>query len=403
VPVRDPSGAITSISDGLCTQCHTAFGEPGATTSAAGLSAHTHHAPDSPGSRCVECHMSDVNWRLLLRRRDHTFTPPVPELTARYGVPNACTTCHDDRSPEWAVRVMDRWYGDTARRRAEVEIGDAMYLAGAGDPAALPGLARLSVDRSRGVLLRASAAGYIGRLLAAVGTIDTGTAGAVVDARGASQTGFVDASRRAGDRPAPRDLAVPGGTRPADAPIRLDAAARTRFVNALIGAASDPEPIVRAEAVKSLGFAGDPRAIAPLGARLVDTSRVVRVRAAEAMLGLGVVVLDDRAGDALARAQAEYAASLRTFPDLSADHTSLAWLELSLGLTDEAASELAAAIRLDPADPRPLVYRGVIAARAERYEDAIRDWRAAQDLDPAYPNLDRLIAEGRKRLRERIP
>ena len=56
--------------------------------------------------------MSDVNWRLLTRRRDHTFAPPVPEMTAQYGVLNACTTCHDDKTPEWAVRAMDGWYGE---------------------------------------------------------------------------------------------------------------------------------------------------------------------------------------------------------------------------------------------------------------------------------------------------
>ena len=64
--------------------------------------------------------MSDVNWRLLIRRRDHTFQPPVPEMTAAFGVPNACTTCHDDRSPEWAARADGSSGGATAsggRRR----------------------------------------------------------------------------------------------------------------------------------------------------------------------------------------------------------------------------------------------------------------------------------------------
>ena len=32
--------------------------------------------------------------------------------TARFGIPNACTTCHDERSPEWAARQMDEWWGD---------------------------------------------------------------------------------------------------------------------------------------------------------------------------------------------------------------------------------------------------------------------------------------------------
>ena len=85
----------------------------------AGLEGHTFHKPDSAGSRCISCHMSDVNWRLLIRRRDHTFQPPVPENTAQFGIPNACTTCHDDRSPEWAANADERV---VERRRSPREV-----------------------------------------------------------------------------------------------------------------------------------------------------------------------------------------------------------------------------------------------------------------------------------------
>jgi len=392
VEVRDAAGATTVVSDGLCTQCHTELGQPGARTPDPALEAHSHHAPGSPGSRCVDCHMSDVNWRLLIRRRDHTFAAPVPEMTARYGVPNACTTCHDDRTPEWAAGVMDGWYRDGGRRRATLEVADAMYLAGAGDVAALPGLARLAVDRTQGILLRASAAEFIGRLLAASGAGAGDAARATAD-RGASQTGYEEASGRRGSVAPPADL--PAG--------RIDEALRARLVNVLIGAASDPEPVVRASAVRALDLAGDPRAVTPLAARLVDPVRVVRARAAEALLRLGVVTLDGAPGVALARAQDEYAESLRTFPDEAGDHASLGWLEMARGRPDVARRELETAIRLAPEDPRPLVYLGVMEARAERYEEAIRAWRAARALDAAYPNIDRLIAEAQKRRRERVP
>ena len=110
--------------------------------------------------------MSDVNWRLLIRRRDHTFQPPVPENTAQFGIPNACTTCHDDRTPEWAAKQMTAWWGDGERRAQAVSLADTMYRAGSGDATTLPGLAKLAVDRSQGFLVRASAADYIGRLVA---------------------------------------------------------------------------------------------------------------------------------------------------------------------------------------------------------------------------------------------
>src|SRR5262245_40471487 len=153
IPVEAEGGGLTRQSDRLCTQCHDV------------ASGHSRHDADSQGSRCIACHMSDVNWRLITRRRDHTFQPPVPELTARYGVPNACTTCHEDQSPEWAARTMDGWYGNQDRRRAVVGVSDTMYRAGTGDPAVLPELARLAADRSHGTLIRASAAEFAGQLL----------------------------------------------------------------------------------------------------------------------------------------------------------------------------------------------------------------------------------------------
>ena len=156
--------------DSLCTQCHHRLPSSRASSPAQAVVhrrlSHTFHAPDSAGSRCISCHMSDVNWRLLIRRRDHTFQPPVPENTAQFGVPNACTTCHDNKSPEWAAKQMNEWWGDGERRNRAVTLADTMYRAGSGDTTTLPGLARLAVDRSQGLLVRASAAEFIARLIA---------------------------------------------------------------------------------------------------------------------------------------------------------------------------------------------------------------------------------------------
>ena len=112
--------------DALCTQCHqperrkdrqAPSPRPQAPRLRAPVWRPTHFtSADSAGSRCIGCHMSDVNWRLLIRRRDHTFQPPVPENTAQFGIPNACTTCHDDRTPEWAAKQMNEWWGDGERR-----------------------------------------------------------------------------------------------------------------------------------------------------------------------------------------------------------------------------------------------------------------------------------------------
>jgi predicted CXXCH cytochrome family protein len=342
-------------SDRLCTQCHTVrAGGPGEAGGAGGsgtatpvgdLSAHTHHAPASQGSRCIECHMSNVNWRMLTRRRDHTFAAPVPELTARYGIPNACTSCHEERTPEWAASTMDTWYGDRARREKAARAADAIYGGGSGDAGSIGALAALAVDQTQGAFLRASAAGFLPRLPSAA----------------------ADATARA----------------------------------SLVTATADPEAIVRIAAVRALGTLGGDTAPAALLARLRDPSRVVRANAAEALLGLGIVTLGGAEGAALTRAQAEYATSLRTFPDSASHQASFGWLQASLGLTADAARSLELARSLDANDPRPLVYLGVLAAQGERYADAIALWQQAQTLDPRYPSIDRMITEAQARVSPR--
>ena len=317
--------------------------------------------------------MSDVNWRLLIRRRDHTFQAPVPEITAAFGVPNACTTCHDDRTPEWAARQMDQWWGDGTRRQASMSLADTMYRAGSGDARVLPGLAKLAVDRTQGLLVRASAVEFMEQL--ALGTAGRGNA----DAQ--SQTSFGRGSAGGGKRQ------------------RMPPATFTpEQVNALIGAASDPEPVVRAQAVNALLAAGArERVVPPIVARLNDSSRIVRARAAEALLTLGISSLPGTVGELLARAQDEYAQSLQDFPDAAANHSALGWLDAERNRTAEASAALDRAISLDPRAARPLVIKGVIAARENRFTDAIDLWRKAKAVEPGYPNIDQLIAEAEKR------
>jgi predicted CXXCH cytochrome family protein len=367
---------ITKGSEGdkLCTQCHGDLAASGSV-----LERHTFHAAGSKGSRCIDCHMSDVNWRLLIRRRDHTFQAPVPEITAQFGVPNACTTCHDDRSPEWAAKRMDQWWGNGDRRRAAVSVAGAMYRAGSGDAAVLPELARLAVDRSQSMLIRASAVEFMEQFAA-------GTAGSS-NADAQSQTAFVG-PQASGLTP----QQVAGITR--HEPIKLTPAQ----VNALIGAAADPEPVVRAHAVAAMLATGErDRILSPLTARLMDPARVVRVRAAEGLLALGVVELTGAAGALLSRAQDEYATALQQFPDVPDNHSALGWLYAERRQTKEAMAALDNAIKLEPKRARPYVIKGVIAAREGRFDEAAQLWRKAKSMEPGYPNIDQLISEAEKR------
>jgi predicted CXXCH cytochrome family protein len=356
--------------DELCIQCHRSLapragGEP-MLLAGPGVAAHTHHRPESPGSRCIECHMSDVNWRLLNRRRDHTFAPPVPEMTAAYGAPNACTTCHDNRTPEWAAAVMDRWYGDGLRRQATVATADVMYKGGLGDPAAMPQLAAIAVNSEVGAVLRASAADFIVRLRDG----DPATASAR------------QARLRSGD--------------PATASARQ---ADTGVLGQLVKASADPEPIVRAAAIGAIAALGDRRAVPALVPRLSDRARVVRAAAVAAMLQLGVTSLEGPAGVVLARAQDEYAAGRRIFQDSAPDHTMLGWLQATRGRSGEAEEELAAAIKLDPRNPKPFLIRGVMLAQQSKFDEALEALKIARRLAPTDASIPSLISEIERRAR----
>ena len=370
--------------DELCTQCHTTP-KPGTRPQAsaiapafagAGLQSHTFHAPQSDGSRCINCHMGDVNIRLLTRRRDHTFQPPVPENTAQFGIPNACTSCHDDRSPEWAAKQMNEWWGDDARRSKSAWQAGVMYRAGSGDGSTLPDLAKIAIDRSQGFIIRAGAADYIGRL------VSESRSGKPQDTAAQSQTSF---DIRSGGRASAARKAVVVDVTPA-------------IVNALIGAASDPEPVVRASAVHALGAIGDrQRSLAPILARLVDQARVVRAKAAEVLASFGVVQLPGPAGEALTKAQNEYILSLDTFPDSASNHAAKGWLEAERGNVVSARDALNKATEVEPNLAFAWVVKGVLLAREGKFAEAVEMWKKARSIEPSYPNIDQLIAEAEKR------
>jgi tetratricopeptide (TPR) repeat protein len=97
------------LSNGQCLDCHPSKAEP--------LERHTRHPAESPGSRCVACHMPylqepDVGPRIRYSRSDHTIPIPRPRLDAVLGVQNACQKCHTDRSLRELQAQVEDWYGE---------------------------------------------------------------------------------------------------------------------------------------------------------------------------------------------------------------------------------------------------------------------------------------------------
>ena len=94
--------------DGQCTSCHL--------SKVAAGERHTGHAPDSPGSRCVACHMPflqqpDVGPQIRYARSDHTIPIPRPAFDAALGIETACSGCHADKSVSWQQEAVEAQHG----------------------------------------------------------------------------------------------------------------------------------------------------------------------------------------------------------------------------------------------------------------------------------------------------
>ena len=327
LPNVEANPQLEPANNGLCTGCHAELGQR--------LSEHTRHRPQSAGSSCVECHMPPTVVSLRATMRDHTLTVPAPENSVRHGIPNACTTCHTDRKPAWAVATLGRWYPGGRRARL-ARRADAFVAARAGDEAALPLLEALARDLAEPPLIRANALGYLRRY--------------------------------------------------------PEEAVRGTLVEAL----SDPQPIVRMTA--ALGLSGPAEAASDeprtaLLEALHDERRVVRVAAMIALVQRGVGSLDGAQARHFARARDEYLERAAQYPEDSAMQLELGKLRFRLGEYGGAAEAFEAASRLEPDLAGASYFLGVARLGEQRIEEGRRLLKRVPRSDPYFDAAKRLLRE----------
>ena len=97
------SGKLRAEGNALCATCHS--------PSKYDTAAHHHHQPQSAGAACVACHMPATTYMVIDPRRDHSLRVPRPDLSAKFGTPNACNGCHTNRDARWAASQVNKWYG----------------------------------------------------------------------------------------------------------------------------------------------------------------------------------------------------------------------------------------------------------------------------------------------------
>ncbi len=93
-------------SNQACLQCHK--------DKKLNVAAHTHHAADSSGSSCYNCHMPHTSFGLLRAIRSHQISSPSVRESTELGRPNACNLCHLDQPLSWTAEKLADWYGQKA-------------------------------------------------------------------------------------------------------------------------------------------------------------------------------------------------------------------------------------------------------------------------------------------------
>lgn len=109
----DPNAQLRASMDGdhACLQCHDSYRTQ--------IQAHTHHPPESAGSRCYNCHMPYTTYGLLRAMRSHRIDSPSAAVSSSTGRPNACNLCHLDKSLAWTATHLTAWY-----QASSVTVGD---------------------------------------------------------------------------------------------------------------------------------------------------------------------------------------------------------------------------------------------------------------------------------------
>lgn len=143
---HNPHSGKTKIQgNGLCLQCH---------NSNLDSPQHTMHQPSTKGSYCVDCHMPTTNYMTVDARRDHSMRIPRPDLSEKLGTPNACNSCHADKSSQWATEQIDKQKGINWKAP---HYGETLASARLAQPSSYNALIELINDVQQPAIVRATA------------------------------------------------------------------------------------------------------------------------------------------------------------------------------------------------------------------------------------------------------
>ncbi|MBW7840515.1 MAG: tetratricopeptide repeat protein [Chitinophagaceae bacterium] len=121
------------------------------------MPSHTFHAVNTAGALCKSCHMPTETYMGNDVRHDHFFRAPRPDLTVKYGMPNACNQCHSDKSAQWAANAVEKWYGPVR----PAHFAEDLILASREDSATIKHVIKLVSDTANAEIVKAAGLYYL--------------------------------------------------------------------------------------------------------------------------------------------------------------------------------------------------------------------------------------------------
>lgn len=146
------SGKLKLDGPTVCSQCHV----PATYES----EAHTLHQVGTVGVNCISCHMPTKVYMGNDPRHDHSFRVPRPDLTAKYGTPNTCNSCHKDKSAEWASVAIEEHFGRKPAYHFSDDLVPGSQLHGTSETH----LGKLAGDSAVPNIVRATTLRYMGQI-----------------------------------------------------------------------------------------------------------------------------------------------------------------------------------------------------------------------------------------------
>ncbi len=320
------SGSLRAQGNKLCASCHD--------SAQYNSSQHHHHPEVSPGAQCVSCHMPGKYYMGVDLRHDHSLRVPRPDLSTRFGTPNACNGCHTDQSADWAAKAVVQWFGAKRQPHFSEILASATTDLGT----ALPGLVNLLEDQSQPAIVRATAAFWL------------------------AQAAHLE-------------------------PVQ----------KALINLVADPAPLVRLHAIRALENAAAERRKHLLSPLLNDPVRAVRIAVAGAMADIPEVSIAQNYAAALQQAQREHQEYMKQNADFVSGQRYAAMYHEKQQRFAAAKAAYHQALKIDNRDTASRVNLAHLHYRLKEYSKAEQAFKMAihyePDFGPAYYSLGLLLAE----------